>query len=86
MKNHLSIIPVELNTQSLYKMIEGCTDGQTITNCGGASNRAEHLNAEGSLDSKVIHYQWEEHTPCSLNKSPVVSIFLLFTPQSCKPR
>ena len=86
MKNHLRIIPVELNTQSLHKMTEGCTDRQTITNCGGASDRVEHLNAGWSPDSKVIHYQWEEHTLCSLNKSPVPGIFLHFTPQSCKPR
>ena len=81
---HLSIIPVELDTQLLHKMMEGCTDRQTIMNCGGASDRVEHLNAGGSPDSKVIHYQWEEHIPCSLNKSPVPGIFLHYTPQSCK--
>ena len=82
MKNHLSIISVELNTQfapqddgRMYYL-----NRQTITNCGSASDRAENLNAGGGPHSKVIYNQWEEHTPCSLNKSPVSGIFLHFTP------
>ena len=57
-------------------MTEECTDRQTITNCGGVSNRAEYLNAGGSPDPTTSG----KNTPSAASKSLLYQASFPFHP------